>query len=180
MFLQLVMVFTPLSERLYKWLAVTSRPQKADYIVCLGGDYERLLWTASLYDRRIAPKVVVSNAPGAAEYMRDLLVHAGVPRDRILVDDRSHTTFDHPSGIAQIPGLDPKRHHLQIVTSPEHSRRVRAVFRKAGYEHITIYGGFDPVKEGTAQPGWRWRVQILPRLAYESTALIQYWLQGRI
>jgi uncharacterized SAM-binding protein YcdF (DUF218 family) len=181
MLLLLVLVTTPITERLYKGLLVTGPPQEADVVVCLGGRHERLLWTAECYDRGLAPRVVVSNAPGAAQHMKKMLVHCGLPAERVLVDDKSFTTVDHPPGIAALPGMDPAGQRFLIVTDHEHSRRVAALFRRAGYEDFTIYGGPPGLREGDeAQVRWRWRIMYLPRIAYEYAALIQYRLQGRI
>src|SRR5207247_3413177 len=74
MAVQILLVTTPAMDRLYGWLIVTQDPQPADVIVCLGGHLERLLWTVKAYNGHDAPAVVVSNAPGAAEFMRDVLV----------------------------------------------------------------------------------------------------------
>jgi uncharacterized SAM-binding protein YcdF (DUF218 family) len=180
MLLQIVLVTTPATEQLYGWLSVTQDPQPADVIVCLGGRHERLVWTARAYSQKLAPRVIVSNAPGAAEFMRDLLVQCGVPRRDVIVDNRSHTTYEHPAGVAQVPGIDPARDRLLIVTDHEHSRRSAAVFRKAGYAHFSIYGGPKMTLEETSRSMFKWRVQILPRIAYEYAALLQYWLQGKI
>lgn len=179
----IVAVTTPLTDRMYNSLMVTHDPhgEKFDYIVCLGGRYERLLWTARAYSEHRAPKVIVSNAEGAAEFMRDLLVHAGVPKGDIIVDNHSHTTFEHPIGLARVRGLDPAKQRFLLITDHEHSRRVAAVFHKAGWSNFVIHGGPRPIMtdEGGLGP-IKWRVQMLPRILYEYAAFVQYWWQGKI
>jgi len=182
MLFQVVLVFTPLAEQLYDWLNVTEPPQPADVIVCLGGADRRLIWAADLFARDLAPRVIVSNKPGAAEKMRDTLVQSGVPADRVLVDAASHTTGDHPARIAALPGIDPRGQRFLIVTGQADSRRVAACFRHGGYQNFTVYAGRSSASFAASDPSHRWRERILalPMIAYEYTALIKYWLEGRI
>jgi uncharacterized SAM-binding protein YcdF (DUF218 family) len=191
---EIILVSTPLPEHLYDWLSVAqelpSRP--VDAIVCLGGRYERLIWTAVAYrqqravheaSRRPGPQIIVCNAPGAADFMKYLLTNCGVPAADVRVDDRSYTTADHPAGVARLPGMDPARTEFLLVTDHEHSRRVAAIFRKAGYAHFTIYGGpFSRPGPADKTPRnlFKWRVGFIPRILYEYAALAQYWWQGKI
>lgn len=179
--LQLVLVFTPATERLYNWLDVTGAPEKSDLIVCLGGDPARLVWAVEAYRHQLAPRVAVSNHPGAAEWMRDRLVQCGLPPDRILVDATSGTTAEHPAGVARLPGIDPAQHRILLVTDADHSRRAVACFRKAGFTHVSVMrAGFPLRSDGPYHKRCRWRVLVLPRLLYEYAALVQYWWRGYI
>ncbi len=180
MLLQIVLVTTPLTDKLYFGLVVSSEPVPADVIVVLGGRHERLIWAATAFHRKLAPRVIVSNAPGAAQEMKKLLVNCGVPEKSILLDTKSHTTAEHPAGVASVPGIDPVHQRFLIVTDHEHSRRVAACFRKAGYQHFTIYGGPLPLRDEETGSHWKWRILFLPRIAYEYAALVQYWAQGKI
>ena len=183
MVVYLLLILTPVTERLYLWLAVTAPAAKADAIICLGGgNTVREVRAVELYHRGCAPQVIVSNLPGAAQGMRDFMVEFGVPRSVILVDDRSRVTADHPAGIARLPGVDTATQHFIIVTDHSHSRRVRAVFQKAGYRHFTIYAGrpADRDPPNTAVELMKWRFANLPRIVYEYAGLTQYWFQGRL
>jgi len=176
-----VLIFTPLTDRLYLALDVTSPPTPSDVIVCLGGNPARLLWAVDAYRRGFASRIIVSNRPGAAQWMRDKLLQCGIPRGDIIVDDQAAVTADHPRTIASLAGIDPARTRLLIVTDHEHSRRVAACFRKAGYRHLSIVGaGFRLRQDGPFQMRCRWRLLALPQILYEYAALVQYWLQGRI
>lgn len=178
----ILLLFVPAIDRLYLWMSVATPPTKADAIVCLGGHTIREVMAAQLYHRGFAPVVVVSNAPGAAEAMRRLVVNCGVPRDKILVDNTSYTTADHPAGVARLPGMDPQRQTFIIVTDHSHSRRAGACFRKAGYQHIAVYAGRPASREIPAEY-WdrvRWRVLTMPQMLYETAGLVQYWWQDRI
>lgn len=180
MLVQVVMVLAPVPERLYKWLSVAEpSPGKADFIVCLGGGYGREAIAAQLWHQKVAPFVIVSNAPGAAEYMRYLVSLSGVPRDRILLDRESYTTGEHPAGVARMPGVDRDRSRLVIVTDHTHTRRAKACFVKGRYANITMYAA----KERPPETYWdrvRWRIMVIPAITYESAALAQYWWQGKI
>lgn len=177
MLLHVVLVCTPLIDPLRDWLTVTGPPEPADVIVCLGGRSTRVLLAADMFHRGLAPRVVVSNRPGAAEGMRNLMIRAGVPAEQILVDATSYTTADHPAGVARAARIDPARHRLLIVTDHEHSRRAAACFRRAGYRQFTLYGGS---KRKSTDRGIRWRFFVLPHVVYEYAALAQYRLLGKI
>lgn len=180
-FTYLVFVATPLSERLYSWLIVTQPPEKADVILCLGGQPERMYWTAELYHQGYAPKVAVSSWETGADQMYAWVHMCGVPAEDLWVDRHSRTTGDHPEALAALPGIEKESMRFLIVTNHEHSRRVRAVFQRAGYRNFIIYGG-DPPFANELVPGqrWRWRVLRLPYLAYEVAAIFKYKLQGKI
>ncbi len=183
MLIYLLLIFTPITERLYLWLAVTSPAVKADAIICLGGNNTvREVRAIQLYLDGYAPKVIVSSLPGNAQGMRDLMAELGVPRSALLLDDTSRVTADHPAAIARLPGVDPASQRFVLVTDHSHSRRVQAVFRKAGYAHFVIYGGRPAEKElpKTATELMKWRFANLPRVVYEYAGLAQYWLQGRL
>src|SRR5687768_8989143 len=133
MLFEIVLVVTPVTDKLFAWLVVTGPPESADLIVCLGGRHERLLWAAKTFNQGFAPKIVVSNAQGASQEMKRLLTYCGVPPDKIIVDAHSHTTAEHPAGLAALPGVDPAKSRLLIITDHEHSRRVAACFRRGGF-----------------------------------------------
>jgi uncharacterized SAM-binding protein YcdF (DUF218 family) len=178
----LLLVFTPAATWLEEALDVTQPPQPADYIVCLGGHDERLIWSAELFKQGFAPNIIVSNNGGAALAMRKRIEDMGVPADRILVDSSSRTTGDHPAAIAALPNVDRTAQRFLLVTHLEHSRRAAACFRRGGYRHFTVFAGRPTSNmEGpaTAQ-GWRERFAEFPHLAYEYAGLLQYWLQGKI
>lgn len=180
MLLEIVAVFTPATERVYGWLSVDDpSPEKADYIVCLGGGHGREARSAELWHRKIAPYVIVSNAPGAAEHMRYLVTKSGVPGDRVLVDNRSYNTADHPAGIARIRGVDPAATSLVIVTDHTHTRRARACFVRGGFKHITLFAGKEHPRQGYLD-SVEWRVMVIPSLIYECAGMVQYWWQGKI
>jgi uncharacterized SAM-binding protein YcdF (DUF218 family) len=182
MLLQLILAFTPVADGIHRWLDVTREPQPADVIVCLGGSDQRVIWAADLYRRGYAPLVVVSNKEGAAHQMKNLLVNFGVPAENVLVEAQSSNTFDHPSKIATLPGIDRAAQRFLIVTDRAHSRRAAACFRTGGYPHFTTYAGRSTASGAPpdASISWRQRVMNLPYAGYECAALLKYRLLGRI
>ncbi len=88
----------------------TSQPRKADCIVILGASVygitpspvlqARIDEGLRLYRKGYAPMIIVSGSQAKrekiseAEAMRRSLVSQGVPQDRILVDDRSGSTWE--------------------------------------------------------------------------------------
>jgi len=176
----IIMVLTPATEWMCREMSVAGpAPRKADVIVCLGGGYGRELTASRLYKQRVAPLVVVCNAPGAAEWMRNVLVGCGVSREHILVDNESYTTGDHPEGVARVSGVDRKKGRFVIVTDHLHSRRALACFVKAGYRQATVVSGDDD-KSDSFQARCKWRIGVIPYLVYECAALVQYRWQGKI
>jgi uncharacterized SAM-binding protein YcdF (DUF218 family) len=180
MLLQLLLVFTPVTEWLFTRLMVTVSPAKADAIVCLGGGWGRMFWAAELYHAGYAPEVVVCHLGDKADRMKRMLVMCGVPAKRVKVDDASENTAAHPPGVKAVTGGDPSTQRLLLVTDHEHSRRAAACFRKAGFAHVSVYGGPPAFPPGEDTASWRWRVLMLPHIVYEYAGLAQYWLQDRI
>lgn len=181
MLAQLVLIFTPATERVYDWLSVSvASPERADYIVCLGGGSGREGRAAQLWHRKVAPFVIVSNAPGAAEWMRNVVADCGVPRDRIIVDNRSYTTAGHPPAVAELRGIDRESQRFVIVTDHTHGRRSRACFAEAGYKHIAIHSGREPNPRTSFRDVLEWRVYTIPPILYELAAMVQYWCEGKL
>jgi uncharacterized SAM-binding protein YcdF (DUF218 family) len=177
-----VVVFTPVTERVLGWLDVTEGPAPADAILCLGGRDRRLIWAADLFRREFAPVVIVSNKYGAAYEMRSIITQFGVPPECVRVDAAACTTSDHPSSIAAMPGIEPGTQRFLIVTDQDHSRRVAACFRNAGYQHFRVYAGRSVGSVVPPERDQRWRARILrlPVIGYECAALLKYWFQGKI
>jgi len=138
----------PILTSVGRYLVVEQPPVKSDLLVCLpGGNVERGLATADLYNRGFAPRVFVGRElipegydilkgrgvsyPESRDLMIQMLKALGVPESAIL-------TSDTPSGSTVmeatiVSGVVKKNGYrsLILVTSPTHSRRAWLVFRKA-------------------------------------------------
>jgi uncharacterized SAM-binding protein YcdF (DUF218 family) len=142
-------------------IVARDQARDADAVVVLGGGVQtvrtagvilsqlstmaslRILEGARVYKLIGARFVIVSGGIADANYelrpeaeqMAAALVLAGVPEDRILLDQDAKNTHDHPRTIRPI--LD--AHHIRqfvLVTSPPHMRRALAVFRAAGFDPV--------------------------------------------
>ncbi|MBL8159154.1 YdcF family protein [Candidatus Saccharibacteria bacterium] len=111
---------------------------KADAIVAIsGGDTSaRTAEAVELYKRGWAGTLIVSGAaldptgPSNAATMRAEAIRAGVPSNRILVDELSQDTSGNAKGVAMVA----REHDLRrviVVTSPYHQRRAELVFERA-------------------------------------------------
>lgn len=98
------------------WLYVTIRrsahvqpTRPADAIIVLGAGWERqvrlpkrvyrarLLYARDLYERGMAPNIIVTEQSPAAEIAREYLVTIGVPEEAIEFENRSTTTWENLS-----------------------------------------------------------------------------------
>jgi uncharacterized SAM-binding protein YcdF (DUF218 family) len=176
--LALVLLWTlPIIDYIYPKLNCRTPLAPSKYIVCLGGEPYRILESVQLLKDGYAPKLIVSNFDGAAAAMKALAIEWGARPDQVLIDDHSHTTAEHPSGVRQIAGLNPAEDQCIIVTDYVHMSRAKACFEKAGYRHIIMC---DPRWSRTQRPpeSITVRMRVLPALMYEAAAWVEYKLRG--
>lgn len=111
-------------------LTVADCPAKADCIVVLGGgNWSRIPHAVALYERGVAPVILVTGHGDTADSVR-MLLKAGVPESAILQEGESRSTRE--NALLSVPIL---REHgfsnVVVTTSWYHSRRGLACFRKA-------------------------------------------------
>ncbi|MEW6725671.1 YdcF family protein [Desulforudis sp. 1088] len=135
-----------------EYLVVDTTPTEADVIIVLSGDKgERLEHAVELYDKRVAPLLLVSGGKvyaslTAAEMMRDHAVRLGVPPSMIITEDRADNTVE--NALFTRPLLEERGlHSAVIVSSPYHMRRVKYVFDR-------VYGGSGIKLTYSPSPGW--------------------------
>lgn len=139
-----------------------STAEKVDAIVVLAGalhlpfsprlDFElregsdRYRHAARLYLAGVAPRIVVSGGnvfdpgPGIeseAFYIRSLLGEWGVPRDAIVIEERSRNTFENAAMTRPILS-DAGIKRVALVTSAAHMPRAFAVFKAQGLDAIPM------------------------------------------
>ncbi len=118
------------------FLVVSDGLARADYVVPLAGDLERVTSAARLYRNGYARKLLLTNLPLATpdertahlEQVRALALAQGVaPEDIIVVPRFAWSTYGEAlrirSTLARLQGPS-----LLVVTSPWHTRRSRLVF----------------------------------------------------
>lgn len=122
----------------------------AEYLIVAGGGADtRPFAAAALYRRKVAPAVLifrhapeVSNQPWLSlahdEVNRRVLELEGVPAGAIvLLPDVVRSSWDEALGVRRFIGRS-RPHRLIVVTSPEHTRRVRWL-----YGHVFKGTGVD-------------------------------------
>jgi uncharacterized SAM-binding protein YcdF (DUF218 family) len=109
-----------------KWLVVSVPMAHADALIVLGGEpLARPQEAARLYREGIAPLVFVS---GVGDHMesRRILIRNGVPDAAIRIEPDSFSTFTNARYLLRSDGI----RSALIVTSPFHTRRALATFRR--------------------------------------------------
>ena len=175
----LAVFFSPLPGWLYLSMDRQNELQRADYIICLGGDPARIIEATRLLQEGWADRLVVSATPAGGAWMRDRAVEWGARPEQILIDDGSFRTADHPGSIAARVGVRPERDVCIVVTSYLHLARSQACFEKAGYRHLILR---EPrwEREFRSAGGWKYRFRIFPSVVYEYAAWLEYYLRGAV
>lgn len=156
----------------WKEYLVVSLPLKhADALIVPGGEpLARPLEAARLYRQGVAPKVFVTGI-GDSGTIRKVLLEQGVPASAIIVETKARTT--HANALLLKPMLEAaKVHTALIVTSPFHTRRALATFRKVMPE-IT-FGVTDASIGWWGKPEGRGDVNRFAMLEFLKTA--EYWM----
>jgi uncharacterized SAM-binding protein YcdF (DUF218 family) len=101
----------------------------ADALIVPGGEpLARPLEAVRLYKQGVANKIFVTGF-GDASSIRKVLLEGGVPASAIALESRAKTT--HANAVLLKPMLDRANvRSALIITSPFHTRRVLATFRK--------------------------------------------------
>ena len=116
--------------RLWQHCLVVLVPlEKADALIVLGGEpLARPTEAARIYKEGISPRVFITGIGDAARN-RQILIGAGVPAAQIVTEPKATTTYE--NAVLLKPMLeDAKVRSALIVTSPFHTRRALATFRK--------------------------------------------------
>jgi uncharacterized SAM-binding protein YcdF (DUF218 family) len=157
--LALVLVWS--LPRLGSWLSVGQSPEPAGAIIVLGGGItDRLHEGVRLWKQGYAPLLVLSGgAPGngpltQAQSMAVTAKAMGVPPYALVLDNRSHTTFQ--NALDTLPLLQ-ARHVTSalVVSSDYHMRRARFLFL-AVYRGSGIRLRFVGVRSPSFDPGRWW------------------------
>jgi|GEM_PF-886188 len=177
--LALMVVLSPVTDRVYFGMDCQDDLERADWIICLGGDGGRVLEAARLLQDGYAPKLIVTNRGTAANIMAQQAIEWGADPQRVLIEDQSARTVDHPDLVAELAGIERGRDTCIIVTSYTHMKRARRIFADAGYQHLIMREmRWQRVARGTGKLSWRQRLLVAPRLCYEAAGWCRYLLFG--
>lgn len=140
--------------------------QPADAVVVLGARVvapgvpgpalsRRLAWGIRVWQAERARLLVLSGGapagmPVEAHLMRDLAVAAGVPSERIVVEDASRNTFENAVYTGALMRAGGWRRVI-IVTDHFHLARALYVFRRLG---LPVEGAGVPRQPGTSRARW--------------------------
>lgn len=122
---------------------------------------------------------VTENSWPSGQSMADALVTLGVPRERILVEDRSETTHREAVIVREMLASRPVD-HIVLVTSAVHMRRSVGTFLAEGLQTI-------PAIARETSPFSRWWQKLIPTdkgleesgmVAHELSGLVVYRLRG--
>jgi len=123
---------------------------------------------------------LLADQPAEADYLQPLLDTFGVPRGRVLLENKSRNTAENATLTRDLVQPKPGERWL-LVTSAAHMPRAMGCFRKAGFS-VEAY----PVDWHTL-PRWRFGMNASPvaglrsvdAAAHEWEGLLFYWLSGR-
>jgi uncharacterized SAM-binding protein YcdF (DUF218 family) len=155
-----------------KFLTVDSGPVSADVIVVIGGgQHERPLLAAKLFQQHAAARVLITGA-GDDQINRQLLIANGVPARAIEVENKSTTTRENAVFAGKRFRAE-KIHSAILVTSWYHARRAEKTFEhfvpEVKFYSRPAYFGFD-------RDDWA-RCHISKRMRLEFLKLPGYWLR---
>jgi uncharacterized SAM-binding protein YcdF (DUF218 family) len=188
--LLLVIVGILLARGAAHWLVRPDPLAHADVLVVLSGGLPyRAEGAADIYQQGYAPLVWVSRPAGPQEelaelgvhyvgeeeYNREAIVHRGVPDSAVqIMPEEIEDTEQEIEEVARVMRRDGK-HSVIIVTSPEHTRRVRALWnRLAGTDLTLIVRGAaeDPIDLDR----WWGNTRDVFSVVREYLGLINVWL----
>ena len=132
----------------------------------------RITGAAALANR--FPKARVIHTGREQASASDAFATLGVARERIVVEDRSTTTYENARFSADLLRPQPGQRWI-LVTSASHMPRAMATFRSAGFD-VDPSRAPPPAAAWAAQNGWpRGRRELLSILGYVVTGRILPW-----
>ena len=114
-----------LSKTIWNYLVVNEKPQSSDVIIVLSGGTDRVEQGVTLYQQGYAPKLLLSGS--SAHKMEQLALSLGVPKQNILLDVKSTTTFGNAYYSAKIMRAQGFQSAI-VVTSDYHTHRASIIF----------------------------------------------------
>lgn len=151
--LVVVIAATVLARGAGRWLFRPDPLSHADVIVILSGGLPyRAEGAADVYQQGYAPLVWITRPEGPQEelaelgvqfvgeeeYNREAVVHRGVPENAVqILPEEIEDTEQEIAVISQAMRRTGK-HTVIIVTSPEHTRRVRALWKRLAGKDLTL------------------------------------------
>jgi uncharacterized SAM-binding protein YcdF (DUF218 family) len=161
-----------------RWLVVADPPRWADAAVVLAGDpdYERTKTAVRLLlEGQVGLLILTGGEPGpgdSATSLRDVALRAGVPPERIRMEQVSHSTRGSMEAIRPILEEEGIR-SVAVVTSPYHQRRAVWTARKTLRGVEVVSRPADPA--GWRPDGW-WKTRWNRRIVLGEYAKLAYYV----
>lgn len=116
-----------------KYLSPSDVLTKADAIVVVSGDGDRMKHAIDLYKLDLAPKLILSGAAREGFTSNALVMHieasrAGVPNEAVIMEEKAYNTYENALYTKEII-LSQGMKNIILVSSPYHQRRVYETFR---------------------------------------------------
>jgi uncharacterized SAM-binding protein YcdF (DUF218 family) len=158
LFLGLVSSILPRS--IWNYLVVDEKPKQADVIIVLSQGLDRAQQGVRLYQLGYAPMVIFAGGSLSARAMSEWAMDLGLPAEAVILEEQSITTFTDAQYSLEIMRTQGFKSAI-VVTSPEHTRRARAIFRYVfrGLDFTISAAQYDPALAST----W-WRDRRMVRL----------------
>ncbi|MDV2502435.1 MAG: ElyC/SanA/YdcF family protein [bacterium] len=190
--LYVLLLYTPLTWWVAAPLKINQPPRRVEAIVVFGGGVgetgnpgkstiERARYAAQLYRDGFAPMVLFSSGyvyrTNDAENMKLVAVSLGVPKEAILLEQRSGNTYENV-----LYSSEPLRARgiadILLVSSPYHMRRAQLTFLKQAPELKVTYTPVPYSQFYDRHGGNRWRQ--IRAIAHEYGGILYYWWKGWI
>lgn len=116
-----------------QYLSPSDNLARADAIVVVSGDSDRMKQAIDLYRKGYAPKLILSGAAKDGLASNALAMHieasqSGVPNEAVIMEEKANNTYEnalYTKEIATSRGMK----NIILVTSPYHQRRVYETFK---------------------------------------------------
>ncbi len=190
----LIILFTPLTEQLYKPLIVNEEPEKSEVIVILSaGCYEsalpdfrtltRLTKGMELYNSSWADTIICAGGTcfntenkSIARIMKETLVFFGVSRENILIQDETINTFNDITYLLNKFKSDYDFNSAIFVTSSFHTYRTKKVLEKKQIRATVVSA--EPYELNPE--AWSERIDLFKVVAREYAAICYFKVRGWI
>ncbi len=166
-----------------KYSQLNHIPPNIQYILLLGGDRDKRAWEAlRLYHKIPNVKIITSgyslhDSISDANKTATKLINAGIPKEKILMQEMAKTTFEEAQYMKERIGDKA----FILVTSAYHMPRTMKLFQKAGLNPIAAPTNFNPVKEsGIVSILQGKQLQKTEHAWHEYLGMLIYKLQGKI
>ena len=138
-------------RNIWNFLVVSEEPKPSDVIIVISGGIDRTPYGVELYKQGYANTILLSG--GGSGYMEKQALSLGVPKDHILLEQKSGTTFEN----AKYSSVIVRAHGFKsaiLVTSPFHTRRAGMFFHQF-FQGINLTVCAVPYDPSLADNWWK-------------------------